>query len=487
MMTLYQTIVPPSHDPHLVAFFGFDEGIGNSTTSSLSSSNMVAYATSTDSMAVSSMDSSSSDSSRTALLRWQVSGVPSGSKQTTRQGYPVAVVLTSYRQQTTTVSTIINTTTICNSSAAGTVMYQVTEMPKYGLLYRTRQDVVITTSTAMTNSPSMFPALSTEQIQQGDLIILPSSASQLIYVPFANYYGSDHFAYQSVYGDGLISVNQAVIQIDVTAEIQIRPLELIAPTIVLEPFQIWDNGNGWDVNVPLTTTVDVSSSTTPATAATVLTDGSMIFDPATVTLATTRDLYFSEQGGQGKGVSDRVTTFNAMNDRVVSDAVSSLEISMGAQKVAKSAMGFTLNVSVSDNDPVTVGTAFKAYPVSVHFSSVPQIVQLYPTVFTAGEHNVLGINMALDVYGGVVFGEVSCQPYPFFNLPIKHSIDTSSSCTLSIFLLLFLLGCDHLFRHDNDINDVGIFWYHSTFNFTTIEVFVTSIIGRRTVSVGRIL
>ena len=442
-MLAYQTIVPPSNDPHLVAFFGFDEGIGNSTKSSVaqSPSNLVAYATTSAIVAVSSIDSSTSSSSSSApaaLQRWQVSGVPSGSKQFTRQGYPVAVALTSHRQQTTSFSSAINTsTTTCNNSAAGAAMYQVTVMPMYGLLYRTRQDVVITTSTAITSSQSMFPALSSEQVQRGDLITLPTLASQLIYVPFANFHGLDHFAYQSVYADGLVSVNQATVQIDVTAGLQTHQLQLIAPTIVLEPFQVWDNGNGWDLNVPLTTTVNVSDTTSPAAASTILADGSVIFDPATVTLATTRDLYFSEEGGQGKGVSDRVTTFNAVNDRLVSDAVSSLEISMGVQKVAKASMGFTLNVSISDNDPVSVGITSKSYPLAIHFSSVPQIVQLYPTVFTAGGNNVLGTPMALDVYGGVVFGEVSSRQNPFFftpcNLLYRH--------TLTIYPIHIFVSC----------------------------------------------
>ena len=406
---------------------------------------------------------------------------------TTRQGYPVAVALTSHRQLTTPINSASSIATICNASAAMTVMYQVTVMPTYGLLYRTRQDVVITTPTAIASSQSMmslFPSLSSEQIQPGDLITMPSSASQLIYVPFANYHGLDHFAYQSVYADGLVSVNQATVQIDVTAEPQSHQLQLISPTMVLEPFQVSDNSNGWDLNVPITTTVNVSDTSIQAAATTVLADGSIIFDPATVTLATTRDLYFSEEGGQGKGVSDRVTTFNAMNDRFVSDAVSSLEISMGAQKVAKSAMGFTLNVSISDNDPVSVGTASKLYPLAIHFSSVPQIVQLYPTVFTAGENDMLGVDMALDVYGGVIFGEVSSlrihSPKPYLN----YFIVIPSQYILSLFLFL-VLGCDRIFCYDNS-NDVNIYWHSSTFSLSTIEMLVTIDTGRRGVSVSGI-
>jgi hypothetical protein len=384
--------VPPASDPDLPVNFNFDEGSGLQSLS--------AFSDYYDKEILAQLDENYNRYGE-KILRWISSSAPIGDTLDVRQGYPGAIQLFASGMQSGNIS----------------LMYQLTKYPSNGSVYITKNIII----NGGVNGIPTFPALDRE-LTLDDTIA--SNQSLLIYVPIAGYSGTDSFVYKACL-DRVCS-NEAVISI--TVEEILKKQQLIMDeeaSITLEDFKITDSDSGYDVNAPLTVNVSAPYK-----------DPQTYHDPVTISLASTHGLYFAEAGGNGIGQKDVLTTFNAYSDRIASAAMTSLELSLPRTFNQNNKVEFSLDINVTDNDPIGPLTGSGTVPIEVAFSSIPLILSIYPAVLNSNKvvqiNAVSDIIATVDVIGTYFSDDVSACSIGGFISPSISLSETQLRCAVPV-------------------------------------------------------
>jgi hypothetical protein len=130
---------------------------------------------------------------------------------------------------------------------------------------------------------------------------ITSTQSLLVDIPTAGYFGRDSFKYTACL-DGDFS-NQALVSINVEGMVKKQRLIMEEGSITLKDVKITDSDNG-HVDTPLSISMSAPYS-------------ELQYDPLTISLASTRGLYFAEEGENRIGYKIVITTFNAYSDRSI--------------------------------------------------------------------------------------------------------------------------------------------------------------------------
>ena len=125
----------------------------------------------------------------------------------------------------------------------------------------------------------------------------------------------------------LVSSSYHSSSVIVEKSVEAPQLFLAEPSVLLEAFRVSDSDNGWDNSDPLTVSIETTQSIVGHAN---LTESQLLkdSDPIRLSLASTQDLYFSGANGAGSGVNDVRSSFNAYNDRVASEAISSIKLQL---------------------------------------------------------------------------------------------------------------------------------------------------------------
>jgi len=202
-----------------------------------------------------------------------------------------------------------------------------------------------------------------------------------------------------------------MVRVEVVRQDLSPQLVLDTASMVLDTFGIVDDD--WETNTPLSVTLQILSDKVTTTAKELAASNDSFSDvnsessglPVRLSLASTRGLLFSEVGGRGDGSSDVITSFQA-SETASSEAIRRITIAVDEPVVNTN---FALKIDVEDNVQDASLSASLSVPVSLTFSSVPQISSVEPsTVFSTGGSviDVRGMFFSKDIQlcsvGGIV-------------------------------------------------------------------------------------
>ena len=424
--SIYQA-VPSISDKRIFFNFLFDEGQGQQAYSTPNLFSELAF----------SAEFLDKRNSRLQLKDyWVVSTAPFGSILSMFEGYPSSIQLF--------VSTL-------SSNIELGLSFQIVKYPSHGRLYTIKNTILPSSRISGIDDVSevtgTFFALDEELYEYSYVSTLQSL---LVYVPTAGYRGSDFFTYSAVDLSGIQSPEASII-VEVKKILQIPQLYLQEPSTALEQFRISDSSRRWDDIAPLTVSVGtiidpirdtkgmgtiidpIRDSKGMGTIIDPIRDSKSVnkYNEITLSLATTHDLYFSERNGQGTGVKDVRNTFNAYSDVIASDAISSIELFLSDKFKNTGNLKFQLEINVSNNNVVPLSVSTKI-PISIAFSSVPQIISIYPSIFSTTSTSSLKYNTTVDVLGKFFSDDVSiCSVNNVTTAVIKLSA-TRLQCILPI-------------------------------------------------------